>query len=82
MLWDALQTIECCTKLAPWLMNHEQFSRMARHTNFSVRSTAASICMELAEFAPHNSISFSAKTSVLKQPLRRCEELLSLVLAN
>jgi TIR domain len=52
LLWSALQTIECCAKLTPWLMDHEQLSRMAYHENFSVRSTVASICMEWAEFAP------------------------------
>jgi hypothetical protein len=52
LLWSALQTIECCAKLAPWLMDHQRLSRMAHHENFSVRSTVASICMEFAEFAP------------------------------
>jgi hypothetical protein len=51
LLWSALHTIECCAKLAPWLLDHEHLSRMAGHKNFSVRSTAASICMELAQFS-------------------------------
>jgi hypothetical protein len=52
LLWSALQTIECCAKLAPSLLDYERLSRMAYHENFSVRSTIASICMELADFAP------------------------------
>ena len=52
LLWSGLQTIECCAKLTPWLMDHEQLSRMAHHQNFSVRSAAASICMEWAQIAP------------------------------
>ena len=51
-LWGALHTIECCVRLAPWLITHAQLSRMAEHQNFSVRSTAASICMDLAHSAP------------------------------
>jgi TIR domain len=50
--WGALHTAESCVRLAPWLINHEQLSRMAAHRNFSVRSSAASICMELANSAP------------------------------
>jgi hypothetical protein len=34
------------------LINHQQLSRMAAHGNFSVRSSAASICMDLAHSAP------------------------------
>jgi hypothetical protein len=47
-IWGALHTIECCVRLAPWLITHSQLSRMAAHENFSVRSAAASICMDLA----------------------------------
>ena len=50
--WGALHTIECCVRLAPWLITHAQMSRMAEHENFSVRSSAASICMDLAHSAP------------------------------
>jgi|HubBroStandDraft_1064217.scaffolds.fasta_scaffold97539_2 TIR domain len=50
-LWGALHTIECCVRLAPWLINHGMISRMANHGNFSVRSSAASICMDLAHAA-------------------------------
>jgi hypothetical protein len=38
IFWSALQRIECCAKLAPWLMDHERLSRMANYKNFSVRS--------------------------------------------
>jgi hypothetical protein len=51
-LWGALHTIECCVRLAPWLIEHRMISRMANHENFSVRSSAASICMDLANSAP------------------------------
>jgi TIR domain len=51
-LWGALQTIECCVHLAPWIITHSQLSRMTAHGNFSVRSAAASICMDLAHSAP------------------------------
>lgn len=50
--WGALHTLECCIRVAPWLMTREQFSRMAQHTNFSVRASAASICMDLAHSSP------------------------------
>lgn len=50
-LWGALHIIECCVGLAPWLITHRMISRMAGHENFSVRSSAASICMELAHSA-------------------------------
>jgi len=50
--WGALQVAEGCVRLAPWLIEHEELSRMAGHQNRSVRSSAASICMDLAHFAP------------------------------
>lgn len=50
--WGALHTIECCVRLAPWLITHGMISRMASHQNFSVRSSAAAICMDLAHSAP------------------------------
>ena len=51
-LWSALHTIEMSADLAPSLMNRVELSRMAMHPNFSVRSSAASICMNWAQFAP------------------------------
>jgi hypothetical protein len=50
--WGALHTVESCVRLAPWLIDHAKLSRMAAHGNFSVRSCAASICMDLAHSAP------------------------------
>lgn len=51
-LWSALHTIECCAELAPSQFSRGIMSRMATHQNFSVRSSAASICMRWAQFAP------------------------------
>lgn len=52
LLWSALHTIEMCADLAPPLMSRPELHRMATHPNFSVRSSAASICMNWAQFAP------------------------------
>jgi len=45
-------TIEACCELAPWLVDRPALFRMSTHKNFSVRSSAAFICMNLAQFAP------------------------------
>jgi len=50
--WGAGETIEACIGLAPWLSSHDMLFRMAQHQDFSVRSSAASICMKLANIAP------------------------------
>lgn len=50
--WGATHTVECCLRLAPWLINHTQLHRLASHENYSVRSVAASICMDMARSAP------------------------------
>ncbi len=52
-LWGALQTAECCVRIAPWLITHSQLAALAAHPNFTVRSSAAAICMDLAHIAPH-----------------------------
>lgn len=52
MLWSALHTIEMCVDMAPDLMTHSMLFQMAAHPNFSVRSSAASICLNWAQFAP------------------------------
>jgi hypothetical protein len=52
MFWPALHTIEMCADLAPDLMSRLALSHMANHPNFSVRASAASICMNWAQFAP------------------------------
>ncbi len=51
-LWSAIEVIETCAQLSPSLINHEILGRMARNENFTVRSMAASICMDLAQSAP------------------------------
>jgi hypothetical protein len=64
----ALQTIQCCVHLAPWIITHSQLSRMAAHGNFSVRSAAASICMDLAHSAPgHMPLDLAMKLSVYNE---------------
>ncbi|MGH9325289.1 MAG: toll/interleukin-1 receptor domain-containing protein [Terriglobia bacterium] len=50
--WGAFHTLESAVRVAPWLIGHAQLSKLAEHNNFSVRSTAASICMDLAHSAP------------------------------
>ncbi len=50
--WGALHTLECCVKIAPWLITRARLSQMAEHENFTIRSSAASICMDLAHSAP------------------------------
>jgi hypothetical protein len=52
VLWKALPTIEACAEFAPQLFAHAVLARMANNPDFSVRSSAASICMNLAQFAP------------------------------
>jgi len=52
MFWPSLHTIEMCADLAPDLMSRLTLSQMAKDPNFSVRSSAASICMNWAQFAP------------------------------
>jgi nucleoside phosphorylase len=53
MLWAAMMVIETYAQLSPSLINHKILARMATHKNFTVRSSAASICMEFAQFAPN-----------------------------
>lgn len=52
VLSKAMPTIEACVQFAPQLIDHSKLSRMAGNADFSVRSSAASICMDLAQFAP------------------------------
>lgn len=52
MLWSALHTIEMCVDMAPDLMTRLMLFQMATHANFSVRSSAASVCLNWAQFAP------------------------------
>jgi len=50
--WAALQTVECVARLFPDLIHRSVLSYLAAHPDFSVRASAASICMVLANFAP------------------------------
>lgn len=51
-LWSAVEVIQTCVQLLPSLINHEKIARMVRNENFTVRTMAASICMDLAQTAP------------------------------
>jgi TIR domain len=50
--WGAFHTLESAVRLAPRLISRAQLSNLAEHKNFCVRSSAASICMDLAHSAP------------------------------
>jgi len=50
--WAALQTIERAAALAPLLIDRATLTHLANHGDFSVRASVASICMDLAHFAP------------------------------
>ena len=50
--WSSLITIESFIELAPWLLDRKLLVRMANHKDFSIRSSAASICMSFSQFAP------------------------------
>lgn len=52
LLHAALQTLESCIRIAPWIISREQLGGLANHANFSVRSSAAAICMDLAHSSP------------------------------
>ncbi|HEY4354238.1 MAG TPA: 5'-methylthioadenosine/S-adenosylhomocysteine nucleosidase [Acidobacteriaceae bacterium] len=47
-LYSALQTLECCVRIAPWIVTRSQLAGLANHPNFAVRSSAAAMCMDLA----------------------------------
>lgn len=52
LLWKALPTIEACAEFSPDLLKRSVLREMGQNPDFSVRSSAASICMDLAQFAP------------------------------
>jgi hypothetical protein len=52
LLWSALLTIESFAQLAPWLYTRDVLFRLGEHPNSTVRSSAASICMEFANSSP------------------------------
>jgi hypothetical protein len=49
---NALAIVEMCAAAAPYLIAHSDIFELAAHKDFSVRSSAASMCMELARVAP------------------------------
>ncbi|MGP8281612.1 MAG: hypothetical protein ACLQT6_02730 [Desulfomonilaceae bacterium] len=50
--WSALMVVESFAELAPWLIDRSLLIRMAKSKDYSIRSSAAAICMSLAKFAP------------------------------
>jgi len=52
LLWSSLHTIEMCADLSPDLISRSILVQLATHPNFSVRSSAASICLNWAQFDP------------------------------
>lgn len=50
--FGVLHTIESVAQLAPWLIDRNLIVDMAKNEDFSVRSSAASICFDLAHLAP------------------------------
>ena len=49
---NALAIVEMCAAIAPWILDRASIFELATHQDFSVRSSAASICMEMARVAP------------------------------
>ena len=43
---------DACVEFVPFLTDHAMLRRMADNHDFFVRSSASSICMNLAQFAP------------------------------
>ncbi len=50
--WAATQVMECTVGLCPDLLQRNDLAYLARHHNFSVRASAASILMELSNVDP------------------------------
>lgn len=50
--WAATQVIECVLGLCPDLLSKEDIRYLARHPDFSLRASAASICMEISNVDP------------------------------
>jgi|SRR5579862_346945 len=46
--WAAIQTVECVLRLCPDLFRRDDLIYLTSHPDFSVRASAASICMALA----------------------------------
>ena len=47
-MMNALAIVETCASIAPWIIDRANIFELANHPDFSVRSSAASICMEIA----------------------------------
>jgi len=52
IMWPLSMIVELCCQLSPILVKHDFLRKMASHANFAIRSSAASICMDLSNFAP------------------------------
>jgi TIR domain len=52
LAWGARMTMETLVDLAPHLFGRSLIASMASNSDFSVRGSAASICLVLAQFAP------------------------------
>jgi HEAT repeat protein len=50
----AIMVIESFAQLAPWLIDRKLLILMANHRDFMIRSCAAVICFDLAQFAPEH----------------------------
>src|SRR5262249_46090945 len=50
--WAAFQVVESTVTLSPNLIGRNTLAYFASHPDFSVRASVASICMDLANFAP------------------------------
>lgn len=50
--WAAIQVVECVARICPDLLRWNDLAYLANHRDFSVRASAASICMELANVDP------------------------------
>lgn len=51
-IMHALAIVEMCAAMAPYLIDRSHIFELAAHKDFSVRASAASMCMELARVAP------------------------------
>ena len=50
--WSVIQVLESIAMLAPWLFDHAILAGMANHSDFTIRTVAANICMDFSQFAP------------------------------
>jgi nucleoside phosphorylase len=50
--WATIQVVECVVRICPDLLRLDDLAYLANHRDFSIRASAASICMELANVDP------------------------------